>query len=252
MKPRFQTEANKSARQESAVRDADGTELAEVDVETTMVGLAVEPVDQFAETIAPVAEIEGLYVPQGYEPNYAYPLIVWLTTVPVPEREFQSRMQRISDRNYLAVAVPINASDEHGDLNTQIRDVVRGMRVDYHVHTERIFLAGTNEAGTISQELALRFPDQYGGAISLGGEIPRTERLLAAYKELSGLRMLLGWNQNSESTGSIQRWQRILFAAGIDVEALEWEQTGSVPNSVWRPIDRWLMAGIERQSAVWA
>ena len=45
----------------------------------------------------------ALFVPMHYEPNYAYPLLVWLHGPGDDERQLQRVMPLISLRNYMAV-----------------------------------------------------------------------------------------------------------------------------------------------------
>ena len=47
---------------------------------------------------------QWLFVPLHYEPNYAYPLIVWLHGAQDDERQLKRVMPFISLRNYVAVA----------------------------------------------------------------------------------------------------------------------------------------------------
>ena len=51
-------------------------------------------------------------------------------------------------------------------------------RVTYHVHSERIYLAGLAEGADAAYRLGLTFPDRLGGLISLNGCLPRHGRPL--------------------------------------------------------------------------
>jgi hypothetical protein len=131
------------------------------------------------------AEIDGLFLPEGYEPTYAYPLLVWLSTVPVSPCEFERRMRAISERNYLGVCIPVSPQAEVADVALQVQNVVCAVRRDYHLHSERIILAAAADAAALSLEVALRHPAWFGGVVSLGA--PPTARCLLAEAGLSGV-----------------------------------------------------------------
>ena len=105
----------------------------------------------------------GVFVPENYEPNYAYPLVVWLHDAGRSERDIVDVLPHISMRNYLGLALRGTAPadprvDNEGRELTGYRwsrsqrmrlmfqdelyASVRQMRQDFHIHTERVFLAG--------------------------------------------------------------------------------------------------------------
>ena len=49
---------------------------------------------------------DALFVPESYEPNYAYPLIIWLTDSATRQYELCRIMPQISTRNYFGVSLP--------------------------------------------------------------------------------------------------------------------------------------------------
>ena len=63
----------------------------------------------------------SFFVPLHYEPNYAYPLVVWLHGPGDGHRQLKQVMPHISLRNYVAVAPgwPQSAGTEQGDSELQ-------------------------------------------------------------------------------------------------------------------------------------
>ena len=99
----------------------------------------------------------SLFVPERYEPNYAYPLFIWFHDEGSSENELDIVMNAIGDQNYLGLAIRGNkqlaGEDSFGwsadDVNfgsTSLQDLVnvttRRLRRAFHIHSERIFAAG--------------------------------------------------------------------------------------------------------------
>ena len=61
----------------------------------------------------------------------------------------------------------------------RVADAVAQIRQRFHVHRQRIFLAGSGDGGTMAIRLALRSADHYAGAASIGGCFPQHHSPLA-------------------------------------------------------------------------
>jgi phospholipase/carboxylesterase len=208
------------------------------------------PVALLAPPARSGAEIDGLFLPEGYEPTYAYPLLVWLSTVPVSPCEFERRMQAISERNYLGVCIPVSPQAEVADVALQVQNVVCAVRRDYHVHSERIILAATADGAALALEVALRHPAWFGGVVSLGAP-PTARCLLAEAGQLRGFRAFLGGTTGSDWP-ALKQTERLLWTAGLNVRLWQWTEGSRIPANLWRELNHWLMAGIENEATVWA
>ena len=97
---------------------------------------------------------------------------------------------RVSRRNYVAIGLrgPLligTRPDGRGCFSWQpdgaagvpVEDylvrAVEQTRRHYHVHSERIFLAGVCEGATLAYRFALSFPEKVAGVIALNGMLPR-------------------------------------------------------------------------------
>src|SRR5205807_3802570 len=86
----------------------------------------------------------------------------------------------------------------HGDGNADalVEDyvfrAVEHTRRCYHVHSERIYLAGICEGATLAYRLGLTYPDRFAGAISLNGALPRRGGPLLRLPEVRDLRVFIG------------------------------------------------------------
>ncbi|MFN8854321.1 MAG: hypothetical protein ACK50P_02080 [Planctomycetaceae bacterium] len=213
------------------------------------VPVAESPVTLVAPRPTPTVEVEGIFVPEGYEPGYAYPLLVWLSTVPLSPFDFDRRMRSLSDRNYLGVCVPVSQQHDVADLASLVESVVGAMRREYHVHSERIIVVGMGDAAPLALEVALRQPRWFGGVIALG-PAPKSRCLLAEAEHLRGFRVFLGGAPGDEWS-SLKQTERLLWTAGMSVKLWQWTEGSRIPSSLWRQVNHWLMAGIENEATVW-
>lgn len=217
-----------------------------------------------------------VYVPEKYEPNYPYPLIVWFHGVGGDERALMSILPTISDRNYLGLSLrgtsPANLSpgeytggregEDTGirpggyrwaasaqtmaQFEVDLYEAVRALRREYHVHSERVYLAGFDEGATTALELMLRRPDWFGGAICLAGRFPTSEHSLARFRDLRGKPVLIaGGAQDGVSPPSaVVQAGRLLHAAGMLVSTRIVEGGHEISRTMLRQIDYWLMDAI--------
>src|SRR5438046_7804157 len=116
------------------------------------------------------------FLPTGYEPNYAYPLLVFFHGHGGNEEQILRLAPKLSRRNYICIGLrgPAflgrNADDAQafswGDstqrtlLEDYLLRAVEQTRRTYHVHSERIYLAGFAEGAAIAYRLGLTFPDK--------------------------------------------------------------------------------------------
>lgn len=232
----------------------------------------VEPeVDSAAEAASrPVPVVESPvsrfhYIPETYEPNYSYPLIVWLTT---PEQSFDlaATMDAVSDRNYLGIQVELGRifspasegeafvrqlHDYQLTLQKHLRSAIARFRRDFKVHSERIYLAGVGQGALAALHLGLSRPEWFGGVISIDAGTDRIPQLLSRFRHLQGERVLLAHSRGaSESSRAAEsKLSRILFSAGLRVCRRAYATTeirtrrNHIPN-LYRDIDRWVMQDI--------
>src|SRR5262245_41201262 len=130
------------------------------------------------------------FLPTGYEPNYPYPLLVFLHGHGGCEEQVLRLAPRLSRRNYICIGLrgpqvlpprtngqPAFSWGRDGQCDTVLEDyvmrAVEQTRRSYHIHSERIYLMGFGEGATMAYRLGLLFPERFGGVISLNGAMPR-------------------------------------------------------------------------------
>ena len=208
-----------------------------------------------------------LYVPEHYEPNYPYPLLIWLDDCggcDGDEWELQSLMSHISTRNYVGISF-------HGSFQTSktsqadsrwsesdrrierllkhLHTTVCKLRQVCHIHSERIYLAGIGESATLALRLLVERPEWFAGAILLGGELPKLIDLPKGHQNLQNKRVFQGDIQQdvaAQHSGTAQTVHRewLLQKAGMHVVTRTYDTRAKVGSKMLRDINQWVMDGI--------
>ena len=230
-------------------------------------GAAFAPAPEFglAPTLLETDSEVSVFVPKHYEGKYAYPLIIWLHSSGGNEREIEPLMPEISERNYfgLAVRAPHSADSDGGfawpneaettiAIETRIHDVVCQLRREFHIHSERLFLAGLGNAGTLALRLLLSQPSWFAGAILMNGRLPNLPHQLAAYRDLMGKRVLVtrDISPTSPTKEETAHAAWLLHLAGMHVATEQFESDDSLEPCRLRRIDHWIMNGISSATFV--
>ncbi|NBO92388.1 MAG: hypothetical protein EBV06_08780 [Planctomycetia bacterium] len=228
--------------------------------------LSCRPAEGFydSEVAAPHSWPLRTFLPRGYEPSYPYPLIVFLHGKGSSEEQILRLAPRVSRRNYICIAPRgphVVGPDREGKITYSWgNDTEEPMFEDYvfraieqtcrsyHVHTERIFLAGFREGASLAYRLALQHPDKFGGIISLNGSMPRRGPLLRL-QDVRGLKVMIGHGiANSVVPLSLAKQDyRLFYAAGMSVRMTTYPTTHRIHVDMLRDVDQWLQDGISEE-----
>lgn len=207
---------------------------------------------------------DQVYVPDGYEPNYAYPLMVWLLPADAGRFELHRLMAQVSNRNHLGLAVRLEAADlkaiETGmgadevlaANASRLLQTVRRLRRVHHVHSERVYLAGFGTAGACALALGLSRPEWFAGLAAFGSRMPEVAHLLSRLDEIRGLRVFLGAGQRDRTvpTAEVSRVSRLLQSAGLRVCHRLYESGHELTRAMLVELDRWVMKDIWEPAGV--
>jgi phospholipase/carboxylesterase len=201
------------------------------------------------------------FLPTGYEPNYAYPLIVFLHGHGGNEEQVLRLAPRLSRRNYICIGLrgphflglradgrPGYGWGGRGQFDSLLEDyvfrAVETTRRNYHVHSERIYLAGICEGASQAYRLGLQFPEKFGGVISLNGAMCRDGRPHLRLPEARQLSAFIGHGiANAVVPLSLaQTDYRVLYAAGLPVRLHTYPATHRLHPDMLRDVNRWIMA----------
>ena len=208
------------------------------------------------KTLARSTTTHTLLAPLHYEPNYAYPLIVWLHGDGGDECELLQVMPHISMRNYAAVGVRGTcggtsrrgfgwAQSEEAILAAEQRvlDAVAAAESKFHIHPGRVFLAGYQDGGTMAYRLALRQPQRFSGALSVGGGFPSGRMPLANLKSLREFSLFLAFSRDSETytTDDVCRELPLIYAAGLKLTIRQYPCGDELTTQMLHDMDVWIM-----------
>jgi phospholipase/carboxylesterase len=211
---------------------------------------------------------ERTFLPTGYEPNYAYPLLVFFHWQGGSEEQILRLAPRLSRRNYICIGLrgpePTGLRADgrlgfswglDGPCDAQIEDyvlrAVEQTRRNYHVHSERIYLAGFCEGATLAYRLGLTFPEKFGGVIALNGAMARGGPLLRM-PEVRQLRVFIGHGIANAIVplASARQDFRLLYTAGLDVRLHTYPATHRIHPDMLRDINRWIIDMVNADECV--
>jgi phospholipase/carboxylesterase len=200
------------------------------------------------------------FLPTGYEPNYPYPLLVFFHGHGGCEEQVLRLAPRLSRRNYVCISLRglellgpradgrlgyTWGSD--GQYDTLVEDyVLRSIeqtRRHYHIHSERIYLAGFCEGATLAYRLGVAYPERFGGVISLNGCLPRRGGPLFRLPQVRQLRVLIGHGIANPYVplALAEADFRLFYTAGLDVRMHTYPATQRLHPDMLRDVNRWIM-----------
>jgi len=205
----------------------------------------------------------ALFAPQHYEPNYAYPLIVWLHGPGDDERQLLRIMPLVSIRNYVAVAprgslgnlspgndvkTPTSRpwTGEASRAEQRVFDSISIARQKYHVSPKRIFLAGFDTGGTMAFRLALGYPHHFAGVLSFGGAFPTGQKPFRHLDEARRLAVFVAAGRDSMQypPKKVCRDLRLLHSAGLSITLRQYPCNHELCPQMLLDMDRWVIEQI--------
>lgn len=203
------------------------------------------------------------FLPTGYEPNYPYPLLVFFHGHAGSEEQILRLAPRLSRRNFICIGLRgPNRMPEHDDgqarfswgadgrfdsvLEDYLFTAVEQTRRTYHVHSERIYLAGVCEGASLAFRMGLSYPERFAGVIALNGALPRHGAPLFRFQEVRKLRAFIGHGiANSVIPMSMAKQDfRLLYTAGLAVQMHTYPTNHQVHPDMLRDINRWIIEAI--------
>jgi len=207
----------------------------------------------------------SFFAPLHYEPNYAYPLLVWLHDEGHSETHLRKIMPFISLRNYVAAGVrgtcPVRqggtrvpgytwfqTSDQISAAEDRLFEAIAAAQNRYNIASHRIFVAGIGTGGTMAIRLGLRNPARFAGVISINGPAPDQLGPLHSLPALKALPLMICRGRESERYPSETIYDdlRRLRSIGTNsITVLECHPCGDeIHAEMLAGIDRWVMTQI--------
>lgn len=206
------------------------------------------------------------FLPLGYEANYPYPLLVFLHGHGSNEEQVLRLAPRLSRRNYICIAPRgPHALDPRPDgrpafswgpddcdnplVEDYIFRAIEQTRRTYHVHSERIYLAGFRDAASLAYRLAMIYPQRFAGVISLNGAMSRRGGPLLRLPDVRPLKVFIGHGIANAIVplGLARKDYRLLYTAGLNVAMNTYPTTHRIHPAMLRDIDRWVQEHINEE-----
>jgi len=200
------------------------------------------------------------FLPTGYEPNYAYPLLVFFHGHGGNEEQVLRLAPRLSRRNFICIGLRGTqmlgqradgtqadtwGSDGKFDAATEdyLFRAIEQTRRNYHVHSERIYLAGFCEGATLAFRVGLTFPERFAGVISLNGMLPPSGSLFLRLPEVRALNVFIGHGIANAVVplASARNDFRLLYTAGLPVSMHTYPSTHRLHPNMLRDTNRWII-----------
>ena len=196
-----------------------------------------------------------LFLPDDYQPKYAYPLIVILHASGSDEDSAARLAPQLSRRNYIAACPrgPVNLGADatgrpaysweanSGRLTRTLLSVLKHTEREYHVHNDRVYLLGVGEGAAVAYRLGLALRDRIAGDVALNGA-PATGRS----RDASGLRVFVGHGSRNPVVPltAARKTARTLSAAGAEVRFQPYATTHRIGEDMLRDVNRWIMQDV--------
>ncbi|MDA7980880.1 MAG: dienelactone hydrolase family protein [Pirellulales bacterium] len=202
-----------------------------------------------------------LFGPLHYEPDYAYPLIVWLHGNGGSESDARRVMPHISMQNFVAVAPrgtqPVTKRKfghrwSQKQVNAAEIRVLRAVELAearFNIGENRVFLAGFDSGATMAYRLAFAHPERFAGVIAACGGFPSGRRPFARLAESRDLPVLMLYGEQSDVYPAEDACAdlRLFHAAGLDITLRQYPCGQSLSKEMLADVNRWIM---ERLGAV--
>ncbi len=111
-------------------------------------------------------------IPKPYDNAKRYPLIVAPPDGPESPERTLSRVARILGaltEAFVVVVVPEQIALGHDSTGSALTDLLRAVRRQIHVDTDRVFLIGVNNGADAAWMIAIQTPDLFAGVLCLSG-----------------------------------------------------------------------------------
>jgi phospholipase/carboxylesterase len=198
-----------------------------------------------------------VFIPAGYERNYAYPLLVYLHDVGQDASFLHRLMPQISLQNYVGCAFSSPSQNKsHGAWRQQdsvvyasldgLAQTIQNAQSRLNINDKKIFLVGAGAGGSMAMRLAFLYHDRVAGVISLNGELPTTGPWLSRLKVARHIPILMAHYRKSRSFSEQRLCENLilLHSAGFSVTMRQYPCDDSGCEQVFRDTNRWVMESV--------
>ena len=209
----------------------------------------------------------SIYVPERYEERYAYPLVIWFHSDANDEDQLEQVMSSASSQNYIGLALRGNRTHETaGGYRWDGSSLLFGsvplldllhittcrLRRAFHIHSERIFLAGAGHGAEVALQTLVQRPNWFAGAVLFD---PACSSDHLKSNRLTGLRgkpvkMTVARTCPQDNLARNVETVRLLRSAGANVDVELTSLPVDPTSHEVRMVDHWIMGCINREALV--
>ncbi len=206
----------------------------------------------------PTGDCPRLFLPLHYEPNYKYPLIVWLHSGGDDSAQLLRVMPGISLRNYVGVAPAGNLgnpaqgnqwSQSPSGISAAVERVSQAIdhaQIKTSIRPDRVFLAGYGNGGTMALRVGFELSHLVAGVLSFNGPFPQGMTPLRDW--MSCRKVPLFWSHGRKSEefceGKLCDQLKLLHIAGFNVTLRQYPHGDELPATALSDANRWIMESI--------
>jgi phospholipase/carboxylesterase len=213
---------------------------------------------------------QRLFIPAGYEKNYAYPLLVYLHDREQTAGQLHRIMPEFSLQNYVGTAFqsPILGPEKRGPAILGrarggeragavweqhdrglaaaldgLADCIAMAQSRLNINREKIFLVGSGAGGSMALRLAFLYPQRIAGVVSLNGELPAAGPVLSRLKVARNIPILMSHFRDSSSFTEHRLCENLvlLHSAGFSVTMRQYPCDDGGCGQVYRDANAWIM-----------
>ena len=161
-----------------------------------------------------------LFVPQNYDPELRWPLIVALHGAGgTGDRYIHTWVQHAQEHGYLVLAP---TSGRRGWVAGGGEQIVLGaiadVRESFNIDTNRLFVDGTSAGAHAAWMYALRSPGMFAGMVSRSGAVDQLTTLLLPNAHNTAIYIMHGLKDKITPLDNIKKVRQALMRLGCDVE----------------------------------
>ena len=200
---------------------------------------------------------QSLFTPLHYEPNYAYPLFIWMHGPGDNEHQIKRIMPLVSMRNYVAVAPRGNTAEDAAQgryrweqtstgimaAEQSVRECIEYATERFHVDRSRVFLAGFDCGGTMALRLGMKLPELFAGILSVGGPFPVSHQPLLDIDRARQVPLLISHGRDSQKypVDQVCADLRLFHSAGMKVTLRQYPCGDEITTKILSDLDAWTM-----------
>ncbi len=177
-----------------------------------------------------------VFRPMGYEPEYKYPLVIWLSLDDVSGVTLRDWFPDLSDRNYLGAEVQLRVGSTDIQHADRVAIAIREVVAFHGIHKGRVWLAGTGHAA----DAVLRMLPILSKLVNGGIAIAPTRQTLQDHSVTLGNSLYLAVEGSVEHVNAevmTEDWERHAGRCHLTV----WESIGTSRLAMCRDLNAWLM-----------